>query len=103
MGEATERFAVELELGRERQDAFAAQSHQRAATAQKDGLLAEEIVPVTIPQRRGEPVVVDDDEGIRPDADAGSMARLPAAFAPDGDITAGNASRFGFTYAQCGA
>jgi acetyl-CoA C-acetyltransferase len=77
MGEATERFAVELELGRERQDAFAAQSHQRAATAQKDGLLAEEIVPVTIPQRRGEPVVVDDDEGIRPDADAGSMARLP--------------------------
>ena len=93
MGEATERFAVELELGRERQDAFAAQSHQRAATAQKDGLLAEEIVPVTIPQRRGEPVVVDDDEGIRPDADAGSMARLPAAFAPDGDITAGNASQ----------
>jgi acetyl-CoA C-acetyltransferase len=93
MGEATERFAAELGLTREPQDAFAAQSHERAATAQKDGLLAEEIVPVAVPQRRGDPLVVADDEGIRPDADAASMARLPAAFARDGNLTAGNASQ----------
>jgi acetyl-CoA C-acetyltransferase len=101
MGEATERYASELGLAREPQDAFAAASHERAARAQKDGLFATEIVPVSIPQRRGEPVVVSDDEGIRTDADAESMGRLPAAFAPDGNLTAGNASQISDGAAAC--
>ena len=101
MGEATERYAAELGLERGPQDAFAAASHERAARAQKDGLLAEEIAPVTVPQRRGEPVVVVDDEGIRPEADADSMGRLPAAFVPDGNITAGNASQISDGAAAC--
>ena len=101
MGEATERYAAELGLERGPQDAFAAASHERAARAQKDGLLAEEIAPVSGPQRRGEPVVVVDDEGIRPEADADSMGRLPAAFVPDGNITAGNASQISDGAAAC--
>ncbi|HCV99988.1 MAG TPA: acetyl-CoA C-acyltransferase [Acidimicrobiaceae bacterium] len=101
MGEATERYASELGLAREPQDAFAAASHERAARAQKDGLFATEIVPVSIPQRRGEPVVMSDDEGIRTDADAESMGRLPAAFAPDGNLTAGNASQISDGAAAC--
>ena len=101
MGEATERYAAELGLERGPQDAFAAASHERAARAQKDGLLAEEIAPVSVPQRRGEPVVVVDDEGIRPEADADSMGRLPAAFVPDGNITAGNASQISAGAAAC--
>ena len=101
MGEATERYAAELGLAREPQDAFAAASHERAARAQKDGLFATEIVPVSIPQRRGEPVVVSDDEGIRTDADAESMGRLRAAFAPDGNLTAGNASQISDGAAAC--
>ena len=101
MGEATERYAAELGLERGPQDAFAAASHERAARAQKDGLLAEEIAPVSVPQRRGEPVVVVDDEGIRPEADADSMSRLPAAFVPDGNITAGNASQISDGAAAC--
>ncbi|MBT5904970.1 MAG: acetyl-CoA C-acyltransferase [Acidimicrobiaceae bacterium] len=101
MGEATERYASELGLAREPQDAFAAASHERAARAQKDGLFATEIVPASIPQRRGEPVVVSDDEGIRTDADAESMGRLRAAFAPDGNLTAGNASQISDGAAAC--
>ena len=101
MGEATERYAAELGLERGPQDAFAAASHESAARAQKDGLLAEEIAPVSVPQRRGEPVVVVDDEGIRPEADADSMGRLPAAFVPDGNITAGNASQISDGAAAC--
>ena len=101
MGEATERYAADLGLTREPQDIFAAASHERAAQAQKDGLFAGEIVPVSIPQQRGEPVVVVDDEGIRPDADTQSMGRLPAAFASDGNITAGNASQISDGAAAC--
>jgi len=101
MGEATERYAAELGLERGPQDAFAAASHERAARAQKDGLLAEEIAPVAVPQRKGEPVVVVDDEGIRPEADTASMSRLPAAFVPDGNITAGNASQISDGAAAC--
>ena len=101
MGEATERYAAELGLAREPQDAFAAASHERAARAHKDGLFATEIVPASIPQRRGEPVVVSDDEGIRTDADAESMGRLRAAFAPDGNLTAGNASQISDGAAAC--
>ena len=101
MGEATERYAAEMGLAREPQDAFSAQSHERAARAQKDGLLAEEIVPVSIPQRRGEPIQLTDDEGIRSDVDATSLARLRAAFVADGNITAGNASQISDGAAAC--
>jgi acetyl-CoA C-acetyltransferase len=101
MGEATERYAADLGLTREPQDAFSAQSHERAAKAQKDGLLADEIVPVIIPQRRGEPIQLTDDEGIRSDVDAASLARLRAAFIADGNITAGNASQISDGAAAC--
>jgi acetyl-CoA C-acetyltransferase len=92
MGESTERHGAKLDISRAEQDAFAAASHQRAAAAQKNGAFAEEIVPVELPQRRGEPIVVDTDEGIRPDATAESLGRLRPAFAPDGTITAGTSS-----------
>jgi acetyl-CoA C-acetyltransferase len=80
-------------ITREMQDEFAAQSHERAAAAIKDGRLAEEIEPVEIPQRRGDAVLVDTDEGVRPGTTAESLAKLRPAFAPDGTITAGNASQ----------
>ena len=80
-------------ISRDSQDAFAAASHERAARATKDGLLADEIVPVEVPQRRGEPLTVSTDEGIRADADARSLSRLCPAFDPQGTITAGNASQ----------
>jgi len=78
---------------RQRQDAFAASSHERAARAIKEGLFAEEIVAVDIPQRKGDTVVVDTDEGVRPGTTPESLARLRPAFAADGSITAGNASQ----------
>ncbi len=78
---------------REEQDAFAARSHQLAAQAWKNGLLDEEVVPVPIPQRKGEPVLFKEDEGIRPDTTVESLARLRPAFRPDGTITAGTASQ----------
>jgi acetyl-CoA C-acetyltransferase len=93
MGESTERHNGKLGITRQEQDAFAARSHQLAAKAIKDGLMAEEIVPVIIPQRRGEPVVVDTDEGVRADTTAESLAGLKSAFAADGTITAGSASQ----------
>ncbi len=93
MGEATDRFTEELGISRHDQDAFAAQSHQRAAKAQKDGLLDEEICTVDIPQRNGDSLTVKDDEGIRQDADLESMAHLSPAFTKNGTITAGNASQ----------
>jgi acetyl-CoA C-acetyltransferase len=94
MGEGTERYTGEMGgITREMQDEFAAQSHERAAAAIKDGRLAEEIEPVEIPQRRGDPVLVDTDEGVRPGTTAESLAKLRPAFAPDGTITAGNASQ----------
>jgi acetyl-CoA C-acetyltransferase len=93
MGESTERHGTRLGIGREEQDAFAAASHQRAAAAQKNGVFAEEITPVELPRpRSGEPVVIDLDEGIRPDATVESLARLRPAFTPDGTITAGSSS-----------
>jgi acetyl-CoA C-acetyltransferase len=93
MGESTERHNTRLGISRADQDAFAARSHQLAARATKDGLLAEEIVPVAIPQRRGEPVLVDTDEGIRPDTTAEALAALKPAFAADGTITAASSSQ----------
>ncbi|ORM30601.1 acetyl-CoA C-acetyltransferase [Williamsia sp. 1135] len=79
-------------LARTDQDEFAAASHQRAATAWKNGLFADEVVPVPIPQRKGEPVIFAHDEGIRPDTTPTTLARLRPAFSPEGTITAGNAS-----------
>ncbi|MBO0694153.1 MAG: acetyl-CoA C-acyltransferase, partial [Acidimicrobiaceae bacterium] len=80
-------------ITRERQDAWAAQSHERAARATKDGLLAAEIVAVPVPQRRGDPVLVDTDEGVRPGTTPEVLAKLRPAFSPDGSITAGNAAQ----------
>jgi acetyl-CoA C-acetyltransferase len=93
MGSSTERHNATLGISREEQDAFAARSHQLAARAIKDGLLAEEIVPVAIPQRRGEPVLVDTDEGVRADTTVEALAALKPAFAPGGTITAGSSSQ----------
>jgi len=93
MGESTDRYNERYGLSREDQDAFSARSHQRAAAAQKNGIFAEEIVPVEVPQRRGDPIVVTDDEGIRGDTTAEGLSRLRPAFRPDGTITAGSASQ----------
>lgn len=93
MGALTEQANVgELAYTRAEQDAFGARSHQLAARAWKDGLFEDEVVPVSIPQRRGEPVVFAEDEGIRADTTAESLAGLRPAFAKDGTITAGTAS-----------
>ncbi|HET8662553.1 MAG TPA: acetyl-CoA C-acetyltransferase [Micromonosporaceae bacterium] len=92
MGESTERHSARLTITREEQDAFGAASHQRAAAAQKEGRFAEEIVPVEIPQRRGEPLVVVDDEQIRPETTVESLAKLRPAFTKDGTITAATSS-----------
>jgi acetyl-CoA C-acetyltransferase len=93
MGASTERHNAKLGLGREEQDEFAARSHQRAALAQKNGTFDEEIAPVQIPQRRGDPLEVTEDEGIRPDTTVEALAKLRPAFDPDGTITAGSSSQ----------
>lgn len=93
MGESTEKYNTRLGLGREEQDAVAALSHQRAAAAQKNGIFEAEITPVEIPQRKGEPVVFSQDEGIRGETTAESLAKLRPAFAKDGTITAGSSSQ----------
>ncbi|HET6687351.1 MAG TPA: acetyl-CoA C-acetyltransferase [Jiangellaceae bacterium] len=94
MGALTEACnAVGLELSREEQDAFSARSHQRAAAGWKNGVFDDEVVPVEIPQRKGEPVVFAADEGIRADTTVESLSRLRPAFGGDGTITAGSASQ----------
>jgi acetyl-CoA C-acetyltransferase len=93
MGESTEHHNGKLGLTREEQDSFAARSHQRAAAAIKNGLFEDEIVPVEIPQRKGDPIVFKDDEGVRADTTAESLARLRPAFTKDGTITAGSSSQ----------
>ena len=94
MGEATERDnASHPMVTRQAQDALSAQSHQRAAAAQTAGIFAAEIAPVQIPQRKGDPLVVSQDEGIRPDTTAESLAGLRPAFAKDGTITAASSSQ----------
>jgi acetyl-CoA C-acetyltransferase len=94
MGGLTESCNAEgLGLSREEQDAFAARSHQRAAAGWKNGVFDDEVVPVEIPQRRGEPVVVSQDEGIRGDTTTESLAKLRPAFSKEGTITAGSASQ----------
>ena len=93
MGLGTERYNGADGVSRERQDEFSALSHERAAAAIKDGKFAEEIVPVEVPQRKGDPLVVDTDEGVRGDTTADSLAKLRPAFDKQGTITAGNASQ----------
>jgi acetyl-CoA C-acetyltransferase len=92
MGLATDRYNAS-HVDRKRQDEFAARSHERAAKATASGRFAEEIVPVAVPQRRGDPVVVATDEGIRGETTAASLESLKPAFDKDGTITAGNASQ----------
>src|SRR3954468_9843531 len=93
MGAGTEKYAASAEILRMPQDELAAKSHQRAAAAAKNGLFDDEIVPVEVPQRKGDPIVVTTDEGVRGDTSAESLAKLRPAFDKAGHITAGNASQ----------
>jgi acetyl-CoA C-acetyltransferase len=93
MGLGTERYNGADGVSRERQDAFSAASHERAAAAIKDGKFADEIVAVKVPQRKGDPIVVDTDEGVRPETTTESLSKLRPAFDKEGTITAGNASQ----------
>jgi acetyl-CoA C-acetyltransferase len=93
MGAATETYTKLRGIGREEQDAYSAGSHGRAAEAQKNGLFDDEIVAVEVPQRRGDPIVVTEDEGVRADATAETLAKLRPAFAADGTVTAGSSSQ----------
>ena len=94
MGAGTETYTQQKpEITRERQDAFAAASHERAAAAIKDGKFDDEIIAVSVPQRRGDPVLIEIDEGVRPGTTLQSLAALRPAFSKMGTITAGNASQ----------
>ncbi|MFG1910298.1 acetyl-CoA C-acetyltransferase [Kribbella sp. NPDC048928] len=94
MGALTDQQNNAVEkLTRAEQDEFSARSHQRAAEAWKNGLFADEVVPVEVPQRKGDPIVVDSDEGVRGDTSAEVLAKLRPAFGKDGTITAGSASQ----------
>jgi acetyl-CoA C-acetyltransferase len=93
MGEGTDAINAELGIGREEQDEWAVRSHARAQEAWEAGRLAEEVVAVEVPQRKGDPVVVGRDEGIRPDTTLEALAGLRPAFTADGTVTAGNASQ----------
>jgi acetyl-CoA C-acetyltransferase len=93
MGQSTEKHNARLGIERAPQDEFAARSHQRAAAAQKNGVFEAEITPVSIPQRKGDPIVFATDEGIRPDTTAESLSGLRPAFTKDGTITAGTSSQ----------
>ncbi|MBV9936214.1 MAG: acetyl-CoA C-acetyltransferase, partial [Actinobacteria bacterium] len=94
MGAGTEKYTKAAKgITRDRQDAFAAASHERASAAQKEGRFADEIVNVSVPQRKGDPIVVETDEGVRPGTTADSLGGLKPAFEADGTITAGNASQ----------
>jgi 3-oxoadipyl-CoA thiolase len=92
MAETAENVAQGFLVSRADQDAFALRSQQRAAAAMKGGLFADEIVPVTVPQRRGDEIVVEVDEHPRPDATREALAKLSPIVRPDGTVTAGNAS-----------
>ncbi len=93
MGAGTEKYAASAGLAREAQDEFSAKSHQRAAEAAKNGLFDDEIVTVSVPQRKGDPIEVSIDEGVRGDTTAESLSKLRPAFDKAGNITAGNASQ----------
>ena len=93
MGEGTERYSQAHGLEREHMDAMAAESHRRADAAQANGLFDDEIVPVTVPQRKGDALIVGHDEGVRGETTTESLAGLRPAFDREGHITAGNASQ----------
>ncbi|MDQ3972832.1 MAG: acetyl-CoA C-acetyltransferase [Actinomycetota bacterium] len=93
MGTGNDRMAEKYGISREAQDEYAALSHERAAAAWKDGRLDDEVVAVEVPQRKGDPVTVEQDEGFRPDATPESLGKLRAAFGKDGTTTAGNSSQ----------
>ena len=93
MGEQSDEVNTEFEISREDQDAWSLRSHQRAAAAIEEGRFAEEIVPFEVPQRKGDPIVFDTDEGVRAQTTAESLAKLRTAFNKEGTITAGNASQ----------
>jgi acetyl-CoA C-acetyltransferase len=93
MGAGTERYANAELISRDAQDEAAAKSHDRAAAAIKDGRFVDEIVPVPVPQRKGEPILVETDEGVRPGTTAETLGALKPAFSGNGAITAGNASQ----------
>ncbi|OXR42681.1 MULTISPECIES: acetyl-CoA C-acetyltransferase [Nocardia] len=93
MGALTESRNAGDGIGRAEQDAFAAASHQKAAAAWKNGVFTDEVVPVSVPQRKGDPIVVSEDEGVRADTTVESLGKLRPAFAKDGTITAGSASQ----------
>ena len=93
MGEGTEKYAQADDIGRLAQDSFAANSHDRATQAQKGDLFRDEVVPVTVPRRRGEDLIVEADEGVRPGTTTESLGGLRPAFDANGTITAGNASQ----------
>ena len=93
MGAATDTYANRAKISRRTQDEIAAASHERAAIAAKEGRFDDEIEPVLVAPRKGDPIVVDADEGIRADTSAEGLAELKPAFSPEGTITAGNASQ----------
>jgi acetyl-CoA C-acetyltransferase len=93
MGEGSDEVNRELEIGREEQDEWAARSHQRAERAWESGVMADEVVTVALPQKRGDAVSVARDEGVRPGTTVEALGKLPAAFTKEGTITAGNASQ----------
>jgi acetyl-CoA C-acetyltransferase len=93
MGDSSDMRNGQLGIDRRAQDVWSAASHSRALDATESGAFAEEIVPVSVPQRKGEPVVVTLDGGIRPGTSADSLSKLRPAFNPDGTITPGNASQ----------
>jgi 3-oxoadipyl-CoA thiolase len=92
MGGTAENVAVDYGIGRAEQDEFALESHRRAVAARDEGRFKDEIVPVEVPQRKGDPVVVDSDEPPRPDTSLESLGKLRPAFSDEGTVTAGNAS-----------
>ena len=93
MGESTDRKNTALGINRAEQDEWSVASHERAISATKSGKCTEEIVPVSVPQRRGDPVLVEHDEGMRPGTTAESLGKLRPAFSADGSVTAGNSSQ----------
>ncbi len=93
MGESSDLKNAKLGISRRQQDEWAAESHRRALQAMETGAFDDEIVPVPVPQRKGDAVIVDVDEGIRPDTTVETLTKLKPAFAPEGTITAGNASQ----------
>jgi 3-oxoadipyl-CoA thiolase len=92
MGQTAENVAVDYGITRAEQDEFALESHRRAVAARDEGRFKDEIVPVEVPQRKGDPIVIDEDEPPRPDTSIEKLGRLKAAFAEDGTVTAGNSS-----------